>query len=858
VTQGIDRVLTTSPHSTTVNALGSNSDTGLVYYGSGSKVYLWDSVAGTSVANHLEIHDFATGSVTAPITNLNSGAGGFLDGLYYVGSESDNGLIRDVWEITLAADGRSVIAARPLNILNACNCAAGDIGGFGDIAVIREGGDLIIYGSTAVEAGGAGTNAGRWRLNSTQNTFQLLATGSGGQISRGIDGRLYTNVAQDIFDFDPITGNASGQALMRVSGPIFDFSSGITIDYGDAPMSYGIASHIFNPELVGGNAYLGQVPPDNEAYVLNGDVGGVDFRGDDNQAASDEDAVAGPVLIDQTDTSYSLTIACSPSSQVAGWIDANFNGRFDASERNTNYPLSCAGGSATLNWTSLSVTYVGRTGLRLRAGQAASDVEDPTGRVLSGEVEDHEVIVDGVVSGNCPIGDNSIVVEAADLPQRIGPNRNTVTNSTITVAESETISDVNVINVEGTHSYMNDLIFRLIHNGTTIVLYGPECNGSNNFNTGFDDEAVGSVPCPPTNNRNYPPDMPLSIFDGTDSAGDWTLQIVDRFNQDGGSLESWELEICTTPDNSAISDIRLGKSASVNGDVVSFVLLARNTGDTLIEEVELFDDLDAVFGSGNYELVDAPTLLTSPPGFEINEDFTGENGDIELLDNSGELDLGEEIRISFSVRVLNFQNPNATFQNAATVNAVTEAGDTVSDESGPGLDVTSDVDGPTVFTFDPPIILSGSVFLDQSTSVSNSHDGVRQADELGVGARQVRIVDLSTNTDIQSVTTDANGEWTVSLDSQFDGVPIAVVVSGSTDLFISESPQYSVGVVTDGTLQITPTFATAYEALDVGVIPNPELQQSQSQTVNVGGRALYEHQYTVPSHGEISFDLTTG
>jgi len=39
----------------------------------------------------------------------------------------------------------------------------------------------------------------------------------------------------------------------------------------------------------------------------------------------------------------------------------------------------------------------------------------------------------------------------------------------------------------------------------------------------------------------------LGAFNGDDSAGTWTLTVNDDFNQDGGSLNGWSLQVCSVP-----------------------------------------------------------------------------------------------------------------------------------------------------------------------------------------------------------------------------------------------------------------------------------------------------------------------
>ena len=61
----------------------------------------------------------------------------------------------------------------------------------------------------------------------------------------------------------------------------------------------------------------------------------------------------------------------------------------------------------------------------------------------------------------------------------------------------------------------------------------------------FDDAATpGALPCPPVGGGTYQPQDVLAAFNGENPQGTWTLTIEDVFNWDGGSLNSWGLEIC--------------------------------------------------------------------------------------------------------------------------------------------------------------------------------------------------------------------------------------------------------------------------------------------------------------------------
>jgi Proprotein convertase P-domain len=73
------------------------------------------------------------------------------------------------------------------------------------------------------------------------------------------------------------------------------------------------------------------------------------------------------------------------------------------------------------------------------------------------------------------------------------------------------------------------------------------CNDGNqypDFDLNFDDQAATNVPsCPLTGGQTLKPVNPLSIFNGINSTGTWTLTVKDAVADDGGSLNSWGLNI---------------------------------------------------------------------------------------------------------------------------------------------------------------------------------------------------------------------------------------------------------------------------------------------------------------------------
>jgi subtilisin-like proprotein convertase family protein len=146
-----------------------------------------------------------------------------------------------------------------------------------------------------------------------------------------------------------------------------------------------------------------------------------------------------------------------------------------------------------------------------------------------------------------------VVYNASEgLPATI-PNSGTITR-TISIPSGGVINDVNVRSLVGTHTRMGDLTFRLTSpQGTVVTLMANVCGNDDNFNIGFDDNALSAViPCPPTTGLSYQPVGSLAAFNGQDAAGTWTLTIIDAQNPQGGSLTAWAIEICVDPPSGCI------------------------------------------------------------------------------------------------------------------------------------------------------------------------------------------------------------------------------------------------------------------------------------------------------------------
>ena len=127
----------------------------------------------------------------------------------------------------------------------------------------------------------------------------------------------------------------------------------------------------------------------------------------------------------------------------------------------------------------------------------------------------------------------------------------------IAVPESFSITDLNV-DLQITHTWIGDLkVVLTAPDGITQVQLFDQPGGSgcsscsgDNMSALFDDSALltatdleNTCNNEPAISGSYQPIDPLSIFNGLDAQGDWTLTVTDACGADGGQVDSWTLQI---------------------------------------------------------------------------------------------------------------------------------------------------------------------------------------------------------------------------------------------------------------------------------------------------------------------------
>lgn len=176
------------------------------------------------------------------------------------------------------------------------------------------------------------------------------------------------------------------------------------------------------------------------------------------------------------------------------------------------------------------------------------------------------------------------------------------------------IVDVNVTGVAGRYDNVLNLTLSLTSpQGTRVVLFDKYACNSPFFNLGFDDEAPDIMPCPPSTGQSIKPAEPLSAFIGENAEGDWKLTVETGSGGNGGILETWSLEVCT--------------SSSTAGPfyVTKDTLRTRpNTTNPLYREVLEVDDPDNIPSELYYILVQPPQhgeLQLNGTTLQVGDDF---------------------------------------------------------------------------------------------------------------------------------------------------------------------------------------------------------------------------------------------
>jgi|GEM_PF-2709767 len=162
----------------------------------------------------------------------------------------------------------------------------------------------------------------------------------------------------------------------------------------------------------------------------------------------------------------------------------------------------------------------------------ATDIAAGTSDDCNADGKPDECQLNGPTSYSIPVNP-SLPVTDTSLPATY----------TFIVPDAGAVLDVDV-GITMTHTWVSDLVITISHGGTSVTLFSHQCGSENNFaGTVWDDEGDGPIECISGHKGIFVPLAPLSAFDGTEAAGDWTMTVVDTESGDDGSLSAWSLDI---------------------------------------------------------------------------------------------------------------------------------------------------------------------------------------------------------------------------------------------------------------------------------------------------------------------------
>lgn len=314
----------------------------------------------------------------------------------------------------------------------------------------------------------------------------------------------------------------------------------------------------------------------------------------------------------------------------------------------------------------------------------------------------------------------------------------------------------------------------------------------------------------------------------------------------------------------------ISKQAMVSGNDVTYEFTLENHGNTPVTNISLSDDLDAVFGAGNYVLTVAPAFGANPGTLTLASGYTGSGGGSVLLDaaDAGSLAVGANALIRFAVRVTSVVDMGAgagVYSNQVELFGEDPDGNVISDLSvdggnpDPDDNEIPDEQSATVSTVVQTILIEGIVFEDNGVNGAIVHNGIRDGDEALLAGVVVEARDGGTL--IASAVSSANGQYALSVPASYGNTLIQIstvetTAALSVSEFFREDPG-NTGPVADGSVPLTPqlSFVGAYK-IDFGRVQQPSWSPDSIAEQTPAATLYYSHRYLPRTSGTLSFALT--
>ncbi len=122
-----------------------------------------------------------------------------------------------------------------------------------------------------------------------------------------------------------------------------------------------------------------------------------------------------------------------------------------------------------------------------------------------------------------------------------------VVEATINVLKDSEVNEISVNNLRGSHQRISDLVVKLMApSGKEVLLWSKKCPANSSINLNLNDKSTLPLRCPINLGNVHKPEEPLANFKGEKTQGVWVLRVEDTELGQGGRINNFDLEFCTS------------------------------------------------------------------------------------------------------------------------------------------------------------------------------------------------------------------------------------------------------------------------------------------------------------------------
>ncbi len=274
------------------------------------------------------------------------------------------------------------------------------------------------------------------------------------------------------------------------------------------------------------------------------------------------------------------------------------------------------------------------------------------------------------------IQDCKVYSPESGLPLNISAGGPSTVISKINVPTGRNISDINVTKLKIRHDNFKDLTGALISPANKrVVLWDGICEKVLNIEVLVDDQAPVVFGCNNTATGQYRPKESLSLFNGDDATGVWTLEIKDNKSGSGGRLDSFKMEVCASISLAAptlVNDKRLEVKPLETGVITNTLLKASDSNG---DNAQIFFTVVTLPAQGNI-ILDGKVL-------RVKDRFTQQDidsGKLTFKSTNNQIPFNDKFRYLvrdseggwFGVKDFNIliNDPSSTSQDPIVENAI--------------------------------------------------------------------------------------------------------------------------------------------------------------------------------------------